>query len=451
MKRIRGFCISIICYALMLCVTFSALSISATDISEESDKSDPYVDIAVAACDIPKGTRVKAEHFKIISVWNANLPKNTITDIEKIVDQYAAENIYEGEYISNSRLSQREVSGADLLQNITKSRSDYLYVTDYVLPNTGKDIVVILQEIIDKNPNRTIYFPDGEYVISHSLWTSSNPHDSVSLHLSDGAVIKASDKWNVKYGDYLISSGAVEKVNDIVTVGSYYSIIGGTLDGNGKANGIYYKYGRETLIRDVCIKNVDKGIVIPEGTNNFSSDIDIEDITIIGDGGLGSVGIKVIGADNTFTNIRIYDMECGIDCGGGGMYKSIYMYNDPDKISLYDRSVGFITYGWIWITNCHVENYAEAYSALGGGLILSDSSARWTSESCTTQTVIFSTEPSAVVGARAEFYGEAAKTAFFKTSFEDSVQCISGCTFDESLVDDKTYERFLIAPVIPME
>ena len=68
-------------------------------------------------------------------------------------------------------------------------------VSDYVAPNCGKDVSDILQKVIDENPNRTIYFPDGEYIISKPLCTPADPTKSVSLRLDDFAVIRASEDW----------------------------------------------------------------------------------------------------------------------------------------------------------------------------------------------------------------------------------------------------------------
>jgi hypothetical protein len=38
----------------------------------------------------------------------------------------------------------------------------YVVVTDYVKANTGRDISDAIQKVINDNPMRTIFFPDGE-------------------------------------------------------------------------------------------------------------------------------------------------------------------------------------------------------------------------------------------------------------------------------------------------
>ncbi len=68
-------------------------------------------------------------------------------------------------------------------------------VTDTVAAETGADVADALQAVIDANPNRTIYFPDGEYLVSHSLCTPADPSKSVDLQLANYAVVKATEDF----------------------------------------------------------------------------------------------------------------------------------------------------------------------------------------------------------------------------------------------------------------
>ena len=74
-------------------------------------------------------------------------------------------------------------------------KKQYVVVTDYMEANTGKDISDALQALILDHPNRTIYFPDGEYILGKPVLTPANPRHSVSLELSSYAVLRASDDW----------------------------------------------------------------------------------------------------------------------------------------------------------------------------------------------------------------------------------------------------------------
>ena len=101
----------------------------------------------------------------------------------------------------------------------------YLIVTDYIEASSGKDVSDELQALILNNPQRTIYFPDGVYLISKPICTPANPAHSVSLLLSCYATIKATDDWTDT--EALVRLGAAEPFNDINANGSNYYFEGG--------------------------------------------------------------------------------------------------------------------------------------------------------------------------------------------------------------------------------
>ena len=56
----------------------------------------------------------------------------------------------------------------------------YVVVTD-TIPADGKtDVADAIQALIDANPNRTIYFPDGIYLLSHPTNTHMHTHTILS-------------------------------------------------------------------------------------------------------------------------------------------------------------------------------------------------------------------------------------------------------------------------------
>ena len=73
---------------------------------------------------------------------------------------------------------------------------EYLVVTDFIDNTNGRDVADDLQQLIDKNPNRTLFFPDGDYYLSKPIVTPADPKLSVSLKLSNYARIAAADNWN---------------------------------------------------------------------------------------------------------------------------------------------------------------------------------------------------------------------------------------------------------------
>ncbi|MBQ1227631.1 MAG: hypothetical protein IIX79_06045, partial [Alistipes sp.] len=69
------------------------------------------------------------------------------------------------------------------------------YVVVKVKADGKKDVSDDIQKIIDSNPNRTLFFPDGVYLISKPICTPADPRKSVALELSNFAVIKAQKEW----------------------------------------------------------------------------------------------------------------------------------------------------------------------------------------------------------------------------------------------------------------
>ena len=452
----------IVCLMLTLVMLLGAVPVLAAEEAEADEQGEAEVPatvtIVVAAKDIPQGAYITDDYVKTVEIPNYNVPNNVIADPMEVITKYASEPIYEGEYLHSGLVSARKVNKVNNDLKLTDNfdcNEDYLVVTDFIMPNTGKDVSALVQELIDQNPQRTLYFPDGDYVFASPVLTPASAKKSVSIHLSDGAVIRASKSWQGANGlNALFCLGARQHENNIVSVGSYYSLMGGTLDGNSKANGISIDSGRESLIKDVCIINAKKGIVVEDGANSGSSDIDFEDITIIGDYSMGGIGVHVIGYDNTFTNMRIYNCETGMLIESCSLLKNIQIkITDPEKVKVYAATTGIReTKSHNHYSQCIVENYATAYW-LNWNPIFFDNAAIWNHEACASQQVVLRLNSNHVVmgGISAEFYGESDNQIFFKTQFNATVGIIEGCSFDTSLEDsDGDYERFLITPVIPI-
>ena len=145
--------------------------------------------------------------------------------------------------------------------------NNFLTVTDFIKSDCKDDVSDILQKIIDENPNKTIFFPDGKYYISKSIVTPAEPSKTVSLKLGAYAQIIAAENWNGSGA--LIKLGGKFPANDIRTNGSNSFFEGGILDGNDIADGISIDGGRETVIRNVSIKHTRIGVHIKNGAKHI--------------------------------------------------------------------------------------------------------------------------------------------------------------------------------------
>ena len=211
----------------------------------------------------------------------------------------------------------------------------YIVITDYLQANTGADVSDAIQKIIDDNPNRTIYFPDGEYILAKPIMTPGMPSKSVSLNLSNYAHIKAASNWSsdeamIRLGAKEVTGEYIDGMNEYISSyfnGSCYYLSGGIIDGSNIAKGIAVEAGVETSIRNVSIKKTQVGIHIKSGSNNKSSDADIDSVNISCNKTPGSIGILIEGKDNTITNVRIGRARIGVrfaSTGGGNFLRNVH-------------------------------------------------------------------------------------------------------------------------------
>lgn len=240
----------------------------------------------------------------------------------------------------------------------------YIVVTEYISADGKTDVADEIQSIIDSNPNRTVYFPDGIYLISKPIFTPADPRKSVDLQFSNYAVIRAADNFN---GEALVRLGGKDAANDTHTPGSNYSLTGGVLDARGITNGVSIDSGRETVIRNVSIKNAVIGIDVKYGANSGSSDADISDVNIIGTGSVDSTGIYVEGFDNTFTNIRIGNVFTGVYLkSSSNSLRNIHPLYYSDYTD-YENSCGFIDEGGNNIYDfCYSDQFCIGFRTLNG-------------------------------------------------------------------------------------
>ena len=229
------------------------------------------VDVLVFTADAPMGTRLTAKNTEVVKMDPTNLPRNVVTDPTDARGKYTGKDFFAGDYVIKNRISKTKPldTNEELLnQDIARTNNEYIVVTDFIKANTGEDLYDNLQMLINRNPGRTLYFPDGEYLISHPLETSSKPASSTSFYLSGGAILRAHEDWKADGTKRaLICFGSLSDENNIRTPGSNFYVMGGVLDGRGRADGVSVDSGRETLIKNVVIVNVRYGIHIKDGIN----------------------------------------------------------------------------------------------------------------------------------------------------------------------------------------
>ena len=332
----------------------------------------------------------------------------------------------------------------------------YVVVTDYVKANTGEDLSDALQKIILDNPNRTIFFPDGEYVIAKPICTPANPKNSVMLILSNFAVIKAADGWSDT--EAMIRLGGIDPYNSIDINGSNYGIEGGIIDGNMVASGISIDSGRETRIEKVSIKHTFIGINIKWGANNRSSDADILDVNIVGNDKIGSIGVLIDGCDNTLTNMRIASVQIGIkNLASSQFLKNIHpLYIFRGELAseeAYRNSYGF----WdnaphqIWYNNCYSDQFCTGFRMRDGArYTYADCFCFWYTNKGVVENGFFAEGRfnSILRSCNVQPRGEGVESAYLKVLEEGGYGRIESPITGDARVTDKTYRKYVIGEVI---
>ena len=255
------------------------------------------------------------------------------------------------------------------VRNMTDMENKYIIASDYMVIDGSEDVSGKIQDLIDAKANRTIFFPDGVYLLKKPVLTSSDNKKSVDLVLSNFARFLASPDWDSQ--EAMVRLGAKDHVNTL-DPGANYTLTGGIIDGAGIAAGVSIDGGRETRVQNVNIKNASVGLHIRHGANNGSSDADILNVNITGNGQRDSVGVLIEGFDNTLTNMRIANVFTGVIVrSGGNMLRNIHplLYmNDVSKEN-YEKTVGFSVLNPMnWFDYCYSDQYSTGFETMGGGI-----------------------------------------------------------------------------------
>lgn len=302
--------------------------------------------------------------------------------------------------------------------SVLQAQSAFVVATEHGVPADGKtDAADAIQKLIADNPNKTIVFPDGVYLLSRPVDTPAEPTKSVSLVLGNYATFKAADSWTE--GQALLRLGAIEQANTIYVNGSNYGISGGIFDCSNVADGISIDGGRETKIENVSIKHARVGLHVKNGANYGSSDADISDVNITGNGKANSIGLLVEGFDNTFTNMRIADVHTGVMLKSGGNslrnIHPLYIFRDTQ---VYETSCGFdITYNDNFMSFCYSDQFATGFKIAKQRLVsLTDCFCYWYTGKVPEQTAIEcdGTLESLITGLRVWFSDECPKHTLLK-------------------------------------
>lgn len=425
--------------------------------SEEPTEAPVMVKAVRVKIDGAVGDFFAIKDLETVEVDVKTLPEGYITKTVDVVGRELLTNVTAGDFLSDSMLAQKENKeenkGNDD-EDVDESAIEkgYVVVSEYVKPNARKDVSDDLQKLIDDNPQSTIYFPDGEYLISKPLKTSSDPAKSVSLQLGTYAIIKATQDWDDTQG-HMIQLGAKDKNYSIDQVGNNYFMSGGVIDGSGKARGLSVEGGKETSLRYISIKFVTQGIYIAASESGESSDVDLETVNIVGARLPDSIGVLVDGNNNTLTNMRVAGFQTAIKLNGSGnILRNLHMlfiysgnYDYSDSVGFWDTSEGN------YYDICYPDNFATGFRTSGHTVsVYNNCYAYWYSPTDGELQIGFASDGqfnSVIKNYRVDFRNNKV-TAFITVKEEGGTGIIDYPLFQKEHCQDDTYKDYLVGNVI---
>ena len=456
MKRIKTVvACALLCACLLCTVMLSSCNSDAAVQLTEGKNVITEVKVVRATKDIAMGEKIGAEQLEEVKIPSTSTWIGAISNSNDAVGKYATYDVEEGDIIVSGALSEKKIEKKEenvtlLDRNMGFKSLGYVVVTEYLDANTGEDLSAKIQTVIDRNPQKVIYFPDGEYVIGSPIYTPGNGLLAVALELSDGAVIKASDDWK-RSDEAMIRMGGIHPESNTTIVGSNYYIEGGTIDGNGIADGISIDGGRETGVKNLNVINTEIGVHIKTGVNSGSADARIENVSISGNMSPSSKGILVTALDNKIWNVRISNVQVGVELQQGGTFlRDVHVTYTGDAAS-HSTSYGFYDlYDRNWYDSCTSTDFAIAYNITNSRTVMTSCVAKWTEaqSDCQRQVAISTTRAlPGIIRSLAAYYTAPKDRCEYIVTTQGGGGVIQDPIFDTSAVNSSLYRKYLVGEV----
>ena len=341
--------------ASMILVAFPMASVSVSASEAPAEEQSEYVEVLRVIDDIKYGAKFTSDKLETVRVRADAVPADAIKTVGELYNKYAASAILVGDFITPAKLLDKkpvdatdEEEDEDETEKLDYKALGYVVITDYEKLESETGYGALINRVIAENPGRTIYIPDGTYIIEEPIVIYADPEKSVSLRLGNQAVLKADPKWEDPHAA-MIRVGVEEPTEKPLTMDEVdmmgyrsISIIGGCISGSNLASGISVEGGKDTYIYNVSLKSVSRAIHILRGNNELGATwVNVDNVNVTGTDKDDSVGVLVEGTYNTFSNMRIYIVKYGIQCTETGE-RNIFRNLHPLASNAHrERSIGF--------------------------------------------------------------------------------------------------------------
>lgn len=443
-KAIKNF-YSVASLLLCLIMTLSVLALAScqsnNNAQDDADKVTEETEECRAVLRVKKGVlsgkQISGENLELVDVPISGIPEGAIDSIEAVVGKYATEDMVMGEYVFERMLSSDPPPVDDSLLT-------YIVASDHIENIHTRDITADLQKLIDTYPNRTIYFNDGVYTISSTLYLPADKEKAVSFRLSNYAVIKAADNFSAD-----AAMIAIGTKNDAASADpAANTVMGGKLDGAGVASiGLLLENCKNTFVSNVTFENIKVSIQL----KSTADTVNLEAVTVNGTGEDGTVGILNESSRGVFSTVNIANVNIGLkNSGSDNNFRNIS--SKCNKVSA--ASVGFVEDGENNLFElCTAEDFTVGYSLKDGvKSVFEACNAYWTKADITEQTAfaVNGTFNSTVTASVVRFFDDTSANAFIKLTARGS-GIVKAPTFDTAICDDESYKTVLSGNVIEIK
>jgi hypothetical protein len=429
----------LLCFLMML-LALSLVSCQSTQSNQggadggETVETEECRSVVRVKKGVLSGKQISGENLESVEVPVSSIPEGAIDSIDAIVGKYATIDMVMGEYVFDRMISSDAPA-------VDENLLIYIVVSDKIEKPHGRDITLELQALIDAYPGRTIYFNDGDYTISSTLYLPTDKEKGVSFRLSNYAHIKAADTWSADTA--MIALGAKNDAASIERAEN--AIMGGKIDGAGKAKiGISIENSANTFISNVTFENLKTSLLIKSSADT----VNVEGVTVNGNGEDGSVGILNESSRGVFSTINMANVATAFKNSG----KNNEFRNISAKCSkAMASSVGFYEGGESNVYSlCTADGFAIGYAIKDGVKSVFDAcNAYWTSAEVTEQTAFFAegTFNSLISVCQARFFDSTTANAYIKLTSRGS-GVVKAPIFEEDLCSDKSYQSVLSGTVV---
>lgn len=435
--------VSLLLCAIMIISAFSLASCQSADDSQddvvkETEETEERRSVVRIKKGILSGKQISGENLELVDVPVSGIPTGAIDSIEAIVGKYATIDMVLGEYVFDRMLSSDPLPVDD-------SALTYVVVSDCIENANSRDITADLQALIDAYPNRTIYFNDGIYTISSTIYLPTDKDKAVSFRLSNYAVIKAADTWSADTAMIAVGARAEEtSTSDVAT----NAIMGGIIDGSGVAAlGLSIENSKNIIVTNVTLKSIKNSIWI----KNTADTVNIDAVTVNGSGSADSIAIINDSSRGVFSTINIANVNTALkNSGNENNFRNISAKcNKPSA-----DSIGFNELGDNSIFElCTAEDFTSGYVIKDGARSVFEAcNAYWTTAEVTTQNAFVAegTFNSVITASVARFFDASSENAFIKLTTVGS-GVVKVPMFEDELCDDESYKSVLAGAVISVK